>query len=170
MLSWKVWCKCNVLLWKWYLSHYLLLMEGSSNGEGGTYVPDQGSLKAGGARSGTVVTLTVFGNRFLPVWQEVWEKSCCHLFVPLNLRNSLLLPSDGGSDWKSYGKNATDLKILTWDLVLVSNKRTFGKGRVSSMDVHTPLVYVMGEVCPLTPNLYVEALNPSASDCDCIWR
>lgn len=46
-------------------------MEGGSNGEGGTYVPDQGSLKAGGARSGTVVTLTVFGNRFLPVWQEV---------------------------------------------------------------------------------------------------
>lgn len=60
MLSWKVWCKCNVLLWKWYLSHYLFLMEGSNNGEGGTYASRPGVPEGGvELRAGTVVTLTV---------------------------------------------------------------------------------------------------------------
>ena len=110
MLSWKVWCKCNILLWKWYLSHYLFLMEGGSNGGEALMPPDQGSLKAGWGSGGTVGALTALWGCFLPVSPE-GRRRVLLLPLPLSLRQSALFLPDGRSA-ESRTCGGPDMDIL----------------------------------------------------------
>lgn len=147
MLSWKVWYKCNVLLWKWYLSHYLLLMQGSCNGEGGTYVSKPGSLKAGWGNTYCVRELlpSSLARRL--------EKSCAAACCATLYKVVIV------SFWCRRWLKITDEKYSRQ--VWGSNKDTYHMGLISSLDFMYPGPVIRAGLCDKVP-------TPNTSECGCI--